>query len=342
MKKLILTFITITILTLTSCAGSNDTQPTTNNGNQSSSSSQSTTETVVEIAETSNEFAPFPRTIENHKGELVTLEEKPTTVASMVFGTDEILLDLTELDNIIGLSGKDNGVLYKSDPQNLSSDIPKINDNAEILTSLYPDAIIGASWVSADLQDVMADMDIPFYGYTTPKTMEEQIKIIQDIGYFLGEDDKANAIVDDLNGRLQTVIDTTSNLQEEEKARVMAYNIHGSTSSKGTMFDSMVNSANVINVSTEAGLEGTAEISKEQLVELNPEVIILVKWAQDTTEEFYSFLEEFMSDESLSTISAIENDRVYSSLDNSITNVSHFAIDGLEFIAQSCYPELFE
>lgn len=345
MKKLILTFITCTILTLTSCSNTTDTTSSTSSTSStasepSTSSSATQQENDETQVDTSNTFDSFPRTIENYDGSMITIEEKPETIASMVFGTDEMLLDLSDLDKIIGLSGKDNGILYKSDPENKSSEISKINDNAEILTSLYPDAIIGASWVSAELQDVMADMDIPFYGYATPKTIEEQIKIVEDIGYFLGEDENANAIVDDMNTRLQNVVDITGTV--EEKTRVMAYNIHGSTSAKGTMFDSMATTANTINISTEAGLEGTAEISKEQLVELNPEVIILVKWAKDTTEEFDSFLDEFMSDTSLSTIDAIANNRVYISLDNSITNVSHFAIDGLEFIAKSCYPELFE
>lgn len=338
--KKLLTFMLVATL-LTGCSEPQST--TTNNSTNTNSSSQQTTPqaepTPDSNTESSQEFDEFPRTMENYDGSIITIESKPETVASMVFGTDEMLLDLIDLDKVVGLSGKDNGILFKSDPENLSKDILRISDNAEILVDLYPEAVIGAGWVSSELQDIMKDMDIPFYGYKTPKTLIEHITIIQEIGYFLGEDEKANAIVEDMTNRMNAVTDKSSTITD--KVNVMAYNMHGSTSAKGTLFDDLLSLAGGINLSAEAGLEGTAAISKEQLVDMNPEVIILVKWAKDTTEEFDSFLEEMMNDESLSTISAIENERVYISLDNSISNVSHFVVSGLEFIAESCYPELY-
>lgn len=344
MKKTILALSTALLLSLTSCSENTSQTSTADNSASSSSQSQSTSQSTnenqtTESTETNGNTAIYPRTVTLADGSEYTFESAPETIASMVFGTDEMLLDITDFDKIVGLSGKDNGILYKSDPSNKSQSILKINDNAEILADLCPDAVIGASWTSAELQELMSDMDIPFYGYTTPKTLAEINVVVEEIGYFLGEDEKSQEIVEDITQRLEAVTDITSKITD--KVTVMAYNIHGSSSAKGTLFDDMVTLAGGINLSTEAGLEGTATISKEQLVDMNPEVIILVKWAKDTTEDFDAYLEEMMNDESLSTISAIENNRVYLSLDNSITNISHFAIDGLEFIAQSCYPDLF-
>ncbi len=75
---------------------------------------------------------------------------------------------------------------------------------------------------------------------------------------------------------------------------------------------------------------------------MNPDVIILLKWASHTSEDFYYFEDELLSDTSLNTVNAIVNNRVYSSIDNSITNISQSTINGLEFIAKSCYPDRFE
>lgn len=321
MKKILALLMTLIFMfTLAGCGTDDTTTPDTGDVN----------EPVVQGE------AEYPRTV----GDL-TLESQPTKISSMVFGTDEMLLGLTDVENIVGLSGKDNGIPYIADPTDSAADVARISDNAEVMISLGADFIIGASWVSSDLQDVMADNDIPFYGYTTPKTMEQQIQIVADIGYLLGEDEKTAVIVDDMNDRMQTVIDTVADIADEDKVRVMAYNMHGSSSAIGTIFDDMVTIAGAVNISSEAGLEGTATISKEQLVAMNPEVIILVKWASDTSEDFDAFLDELFSDSSLATVDAIANERVYVSLDNSITNVSQFAIDGLEFVAESCYPDLF-
>ena len=144
-------------------------------------------------------------------------------------------------------------------------------------------------------------------------------------------------------GVAKAAVETVADgIAEEDKVRVMAYNMHESSNALGTIFDDMVTTAGAVNVSSEAGLEGTAKISKEQIVEMNPEVIILVEWASDTDEEFQAFVETLKSDESLQTVDAVENGRIYASTDNSITNVSQFAVDGLEFIAESCYPDLYK
>ena len=284
----------------------------------------------------------YPRKLQVSDELTVTLESKPQKVASLVFGTDEMLLGLTDAENIAGLSGLDNGCAYLAADASVYEKIPRINENAEILMDLEPDFIIGSSWVDEDLKAQIEDSGIPFYGYTTPKTMEEQVQIVKDLGYLLGDDEKTEALVQDMEERIQAVETVAAGIAEEDKVRVMAYNMHESSSAVGTIFDDMVTKAGAVNVSSEAGLEGTAKISKEQIVEMNPEVIILVEWASDTDEEFQAFVEMLKNDESLQTVDAVKNGRIYVSTDNSITNVSQFAVDGLEFVAESCYPDLYQ
>lgn len=286
--------------------------------------------------------ASYPRELQVSEDTTVILESRPERVASLVFGTDEMLLGLTDAEFIAGLSGLDNGCAYLAADASVYEDIPRINENAEILMDLEPDFIIGSSWVDEDLKAQIADSGIPFYGYTTPKTLEEQVQIVKDLGYLLGDDEKTEALVQDMEERIQAVETVADGIAEEDKVRVMAYNMHESSNALGTIFDDMVTTAGAVNESSEAGLEGTAKISKEQIVEMNPEVIILVEWASDTDEEFQAFVETLKSDESLQTVDAVKNGRIYASTDNSITNVSQFAVDGLEFIAESCYPDLYK
>ncbi|MCI8672578.1 MAG: ABC transporter substrate-binding protein [Lachnospiraceae bacterium] len=282
--------------------------------------------------------AKYPRQPE---GSELILEAKPERVASLVFGTDEMLLGLAETSHIAGLSGLDNGCVYLAAEPSAYESIPVVSSNAEMLFALEPDFIIGSGWLDEDLKAQIADSKIPYYGYTTPKTMDEQIQIVEELGFLLGEDEKTAAVVNDMKKRTEAVKSKAAAIPEEERVTVMAYNMHESSSAKGTIFDDMVTLAGGINLSAQAGLEGTAKISKEQLVELNPQVIILVEWAADTDEEFQAFVETLKNDESLQSVDAVKNGRIYASTDNSITNVSQFAVDGLEFVAKCCYPELY-
>ncbi len=332
MKKL--QALLLVALTLTAC----NTNPASESvpANPVSSTSQS------QVAPQPEENEPtYPREVTLSDGTIFSLEEKPEKVVSLVFGTDEMMLDLIDTEYIVGVSGKDAGTPYMAaDPEDYS-DIAKVNDNPEVLLSLEPDFVIGSSWVSSDLKAILSDSDIPFYGYTTPKTMEQQVQVIKDLGYLLGDDEKTDALVRDLEARIDAVKTIGESIADEDKVKVMAYNMHGSSNSGNTIFDDMVTLAGAVNLTAEAGLTGNADISKEQIVDMNPEVIILLAWASDTDDDFEAFAQQLLADESLQTVDAIANNRVYVSMDNSITNVSQFAVDGLEFVAKSCYPELY-
>lgn len=296
-------------------------------------------ETTTKV-ESSKDTA-FPVAVTNYDDTELLVNEKPNKVASLTLGMDEMLLELVEDDRVVGLSGKNADNKAVSNVSEEASKFPKIENNIEVLLAQKPDLVIGSSWIKDEFLQQLKDNNMAYYGYKTPKTIEEQKQIILDLSKILGEEEKGKNIVDDIDLRMAKVKETIKKSAEKD-VKVMAYNMHGSSNAKGTIFDDIVNNIGANNVSSQAGLEGVAEISKEKIIELNPEVLILMAWEKDDLNEFEAFANDLKNDKSLENIDAIKNDRVYIASSRCMTSVSHHIIEGLEFMAESVYPDVYK
>lgn len=283
----------------------------------------------------------FPVTVVNYDNNEVTLKEKPKKVSSLTLGMDEMLLEMVSEDRVVGLSGKSADNEAVSNVASKASKFPKIENNIEILLAQKPDLVIGASWVKAEFLKQLKDNNITYYGYKTPTTIEEQKQIILDLAKILGEDEKGQDIVNDMNTRIGVVKEEIKK-SSAKNVKVMAYNMHGSTNGDKTIFNDIVKEIGAVNVSTEAGLQGVSKISKEKIIELNPEVIILMAWEKDDLKEFENFASSLKNDKSLGNVEAIKNNRVYIASNRYMTSVSHHIIDGVEFMAKSVYPDVYK
>ena len=293
-----------------------------------------TTEGVIESG--------YPVSIVNYDGNLLEIKEKPVRIASLVLGTDEMILGLVDHDRVVGLSGKitDNNAV--SNVSKLSENFLKYENNIEVILESKPDLVIGSSWVKKEIIAQLNELNIPYYGYKTPNTLAEQKKIILDIAKLVGEEEKGIKIVKDIEARIDIVKSKALKLDESEIITIMPYTMHGSTNAKGTIVDELFNIAGVKNAATEAGLEGRAKISKEILIELNPDVIMVMAWAKDDLTEFNAFVEDMKNDKSLSELKAIKNNRVYIASSRYMMIVSQYIIDGLEYVQNTAYPKLVE
>ena len=63
---------------------------------------------------------------------------------------------------------------------------PKVEGNEEVLISLEPDLIIVADWLSKRIDDIGAMTGAKVYIYKTPRSYEEQKKLIRDLANLVG------------------------------------------------------------------------------------------------------------------------------------------------------------
>jgi len=291
---------------------------------------------------TGADASKFPLTVKDDTGFEMTIEKKPERIASLTLGTDEMLLSLVDESRIIALStlseleGTSNIVeKAKAFPNKISS------QSVEQIINLSPDLLFASSWTDANLLEQLRDAGIVVYCYESPNSIEQQKDIIRDIAGLVGEEEKGEELIAWMDQKLKEVEDRLKGLKEDEKLSVLYYDSSTYTYGKNTSFDDIATRAGLVNVVSKAGLEGWPQISKEEIVSLNPDIIVVpsVSWDDQTPE---AFAEGLKNDPGLKGTSAVKNNRVFIISDAHRSAISHYIVLGVEDMAKAAYPELFK
>jgi iron complex transport system substrate-binding protein len=283
----------------------------------------------------------FPIKIVDAKGTEIEIKDKPGKIISLTLPTDEIILSLVEKERIAALS-------YLSEDPGLSNvveeakKIPnKMGLELETLISMQPDLVIVADWTDEGAIKQLRDAGIVVYSLQTPNNIEEVKDAVLILGELVGEEEKGQEIINWMDKKLKAIGDKLKGLKDEERPRVLFCDSFFCTYGEGSTFDDIAKKSGVINIASEQGMGMWQEISKEKIVELNPDILILPSWSFEGFEA-KEFTEDFKTDKSLAEIKAIKNDKVFNLPDAHIISTSQNIVLGVEDVAKAAYPELFK
>lgn len=255
-------------------------------------------------------------------------------VASLTLSGDEMILSLIESNRIVGLCGAINEEKDMSNVWEKAGKYPKIESNIEVLAELEPDFVIAADWMKKEVIAQIEELGAKLFIYKTPKNFEEQKKLILELSNYLEVPDKGKIIVKNMDNRLKK-LQTQISKVKTHTSKIMIYTSFESTSGKNTTFDSMVELIGGENIAKTAGIIGSEQISKEKVIELNPEIIIIPLWNNHINSE--EFIEFVKNDESFKEVRAVKENKVYVLLHKKLAPTSQYMIDGIEELGRKIY-----
>ena len=261
--------------------------------------------------------------------------KKYNHIVSLTLSGDEMLLGLVPENRIAGLSGKINEDKEISNIVDKAKKFPKVEGNEEVLMSLEPDLIIVADWLSKRITDIGAITGAKVYFYKTPNSYEEQKKLIRDLANLVEEKENGEKLIKNMDDRLKALQNKITKNYKGAKPRILIYTSFGTTSGKNTTFSDMVKLINGVNVVAEAGIDGFKDISKEKVIELNPDIIIVpIAKKYDNVNKISKL---FFEDPSFRNVKAIKNKKVYFIQYKDITPTSQYMINSIEELAKVVY-----
>jgi len=261
--------------------------------------------------------------------------KKYNHIVSLTLSGDEMLLGLVPENRIAGLSGKINEDKEISNIVDKAKKFPKVEGNEEVLMSLEPDLIIVADWLSKRITDIGAITGAKVYFYKTPNSYEEQKKLIRELANLVEEKENGEKLIKNMDDRLKDLQNKITKNYKGAKPRILMYTSFGTTSGKNTTFNDMVKLINGINVVAEAGIDGFKDISKEKVIELNPDIIIVpIAKKYDNVNKISKL---FFEDPSFKNVKAIKNKKVYFIKYKDITPTSQYMVNSIEELAKVVY-----
>lgn len=267
--------------------------------------SQVSSSSSLEQSSSTQTQAEFPVEITDAAGRKVVISQEPEKIVSGYYITSSMLIALGQQEKLVGIEAKaDSRPIYSlSAPELL--ELPNVGTakefNLEACASLEPDLVI----LPIKLKNTVENLD-PL-GINTilvnPESMEDLNHTLTLIGEATGTSEQVQKLLDYNQSTKQELEEM---LKDQEKPTVyLAGNSNYLSTAGSKMYqNSVIELAGGTNVAAE--LEDTywAEISYEQLLNWNPDVIVIAPEASYTKEQL-------IQDTQLATLDAVKNGKVY-------------------------------
>lgn len=210
--------------------------------------------------------------------------------------------------------------------------------NTEAIVALKPDLVIAAQANTPEQVKSLEDLGITVYYLKDPVTFAELFTQVELFGQLTGHEEEANALADSLSARVDTVTAAVANVTEKPK---VFYEIDGTDASKpwttgpGTFIDTMINMAGGVNI---GGVLSApyAQISAEEIVSQNPDIIVLGDAAFGVTSESVAARAGW------GDITAVKDGSIFPFDDSLASRPGPRLVDGLEQLAKLLHPDLFK
>lgn len=251
---------------------------------------------------------PTGFTVTDMLGNQVTFEAPAQRVVTCYYGTTYAMMALGLTDTLVGIEAKaDQRPLYaNAAPQLL--DLPSVGSlkefNAEAAIALDPDVVF-LNKKLADYQDTLEAVGIRvlMVDMETQAQFEELLTLLATV---CGKPQAAEGLLDYYRQQFDRVAELTADLPDQDRPVVY---MAAPSDYLSTCPDSMYQAtliANAGGVNAAANLEGTywTAVSYEQILAMNPAIIIL------PTEAAYT-VEDVLADPALADVTAVRQAAVY-------------------------------
>jgi len=270
----------------------------------------------------------FPRTVKSGETE-VSIQRKPERIVSLSPSNDEILCALVDEKRIAGVSkfSQDAATSYVADAARRINVF--VDRNAEQVVALRPDLVLAARYTKLDLKALLAETKTPLIVTTDFRNFSDVEANLRLIGQAVGEESRADAVVGEMRQKLTAA---RSRLRPEGAGLRTLYFASGNFSAgAGTSIHEILLAAGLKNAAAEAGIKGHVKITSEQVIQLDPDVILIgAGYERDR-----GFRQSLESDQQLSTLKAIKDDRIIEVPARNMLTVSHHVADAVETLVEA-------
>ncbi|HID20393.1 MAG TPA: hypothetical protein EYP28_05610 [Methanophagales archaeon] len=190
---------------------------------------------------------------------------------------------------------------------------PYKDPNLELIVSLKPDVIFayGGSAAYTDVANEMQDkacIPVVCVKHSTESGFQFKFEAFELVGKVIGEDERAEELISYANDEIAKVSEITSEIPDNEKPKVYFFSAHRATFiERAVPCYGPIDLAGGINVAEELPGCSVVEVSIEQIIIWNPDIILIHSFSKDPRIS----VESVLSDPRLQTVNAVKNESVY-------------------------------
>lgn len=299
-------------------------------------------EAIEPIAE--NPKPELPVTVTDSQGTRVTVTDASRILTVDIYGSlSATVFGLGLGDNVVG---RDTSTSFPG-----SEDLPLVTQNghqlnAEAILDLAPTVILTDTSVGPwDVILQMRESGIPVVVTDSHRNMDNVDDIILQVGEALGVPDEGQALADRVQGEIESKIAEIAEIvpaDETDRVRMLFLYVRGTAGvyymfGKESGADSLIQSLGGIDVATEIGWEGMRPVNAEALVEMKPDLILMMTKGLESVDGVDGLLERVPA---VANTPAGINRRIVDMSDYQVLSFGPRTADVLDALARAIYaPE---
>lgn len=215
-------------------------------------------------------------TVTDEHGTVTTFKQAPQKVLTLALSSDGIVMGLGMEDKLVAVN------YLADDPvsSNLVEQAKKIqhkikNPSAEEVLALKPDVVFAYDWSDMNRVENLRNLGMNVIVLKGPATIDDIRQNVRTIAKAMHADSKGEELVKLMDSKLAQVKQQVEALKLQQKKKIVLVSLMSSYGGKGCIFDDMCKEAGVINGVSDAGIKNGQQVTKEMLVKINPDLLIM-------------------------------------------------------------------
>ena len=309
-----------------------------------SSSTQSQNSSKTNAAQSKQEMnTTGSYSVTDLTGTKVTFPSKPKRILTFAMYTDQIVLGLVTSDHLVGINTLlDDPVLSNIIP--IAKKITKKigNPSAEEVLSMKPDLVIVSDWTQAEKIQSMRDLGLKVVSVKSPETIQDAKDAVSQVAAAIGEPEKGRQLIGMMDKKLAEIREKTSKIKPEQRKNIVLLSLMTAYGGTGCAYDDACREANVINGIAAAGLKNGQQLTKEMLIKINPDIMLLPVYTGQGSYDTQAFIDSYLKDPSLQTVKAIKDKHLIYPREQFVYNCSQDIVYCVQEIARCAYGKEFD
>ena len=219
-------------------------------------------------------------------GTVPAIADPPQRVATMGLCTDQLVMMLAEPDRIVSV----HWVSQDSADSAMASQAaayPANHGLAEEIITLEPDLVFAGPFNSPFAKAMLESQGVRVEIIPAAVTLDEVRRNIRLVANALGEPERGEALIGSFNRELAA----TKNALSESDTRALVYGANGYSAGRPSLFDDLMLHLGLTNVAVDKGHQGWVKMSIEDVVDADPDLLILGEYRRHAPSQANSVLD---------------------------------------------------
>lgn len=269
-------------------------------------------------------------------GETVAFDKPPTKILPITRSLAETVIDLVGPERVLAINDEsvaDNSFIKEKarKVKNITGKSPSV----ETIMGYKPDLVVMPNNSDVTKIKVLRSAGLKVLVTTTPYNLPDMKKRVAFVAEALHAEEQGKVLLAKIDEKLAALHKCRETVKDKPRV-LLAFSKDGAFGRAGGLLDNFCKESGIKNGAADRGLKRLGHLSKEQVIEVNPDIVLLPKSLSGDNK----IAEEIANDPAYQNLKAFKN-KNFIYLDERLYNynISQYAFDAAYLLARGVYPE---